>query len=130
MISGQCHLNFAAMSTAIPHVRAGRVRALAVSSAKRSAAAPEYPTVAESGVAGYSHSSWVGFLAPAGTPRAILNRLGAEAVKIARDEQVKSQLLRDGMETVGSTPTEYASLIKSEVARWQKVVKAAGIKPR
>ncbi|MBI3044345.1 MAG: tripartite tricarboxylate transporter substrate binding protein [Betaproteobacteria bacterium] len=130
MISGQCHLNFAAISTAIPHVRAGRVRALAVSSAKRSAAAPEYPTVAESGVSGYAHSSWVGILAPAGTPRAIIRRLGAEAVKITRNDQVKALLLRDGMETVGSTPAEYTSLIKSEIARWQEVVKAAGIKPR
>lgn len=130
MISGQCHLNFAAISTAIPHVRAGRVRALAVSSAKRSAAVPEYPTVAESGVPGYDHSSWVGFLAPAGTPRAIIGRLGAESVKIAQNDQVKSLLLRDGMETVGSTPAEYASLIKSEVARWLKVVKSAGIKPQ
>ncbi|OGA24912.1 MAG: hypothetical protein A3I02_12455 [Betaproteobacteria bacterium RIFCSPLOWO2_02_FULL_67_26] len=130
MIAGQCHLNFAAISTALPHVRAGRVRALAVSSAKRSAGAPEYPTVAEAGVPGYDHSSWVGLLAPAGTPRPIVNRLGAEAIKVARDDQVKSMLLQRGMEVVGSTSAEYAGLIKTEVAKWRKVVKAAGIKAR
>jgi tripartite-type tricarboxylate transporter receptor subunit TctC len=130
MIAGECHVNFAAISTAIPHVRAGRVRALAVSSAKRSAAAPEYPTVAETGVKGYAHSSWVGLLAPAGTPRAIIGRLNAEMVKVARDEQVKALLLRDGMETVGSSPAEYGKLIREEVARWREVVKAAGIKAR
>jgi len=130
MIAGQCHVNFAAMSTAIPHVRAGRVRALAVSSAKRSASAPEYPTIAESGVPGYSHASWVGLLAPAGTPRAIVSRLGAETIKLAQDDAIRAQLLHGGMEAVGSTPAEYANQIREEVAKWHKVVKAAGIKAR
>ena len=97
MIAGQCQVNFAAISTAIPHVRSGKVRALAVTSAKRSAGAPEHPTVAEAGVPGYSHSSWVGLLAPAKTPRAIISRLNGEAVKAVQMQEVKTVLLRDGL---------------------------------
>ena len=127
MLAGQCQVNFAAISTAIPHVRTGKVRALAVSSAKRSVAAPEYPTIAESGVAGYEHSSWVGLLAPAKTPKAIVSRLTAEAVKAAEAPDTKPYLLKFGMEPVGSSSAEFAKLIKAEIAKWQKVVKAAGI---
>lgn len=127
MLAGQCQVNFAAISTAIPHVRSGKVRALAVSGAKRSVAAPEYPTIAEAGVPGYEHSSWVGLLAPTGTPRPVLARLNAEAVKAARADDTRPYLLKFGMEPVGSTPAEYAALIKREIAKWQKVVKAAGI---
>jgi len=130
MLAGQCQVNFAAISTAIPHVRSGKVRALAVSSAKRSIAAPEYPTLEEAGVSGYEHSSWVGLLAPTGTPRPIITRLNAEAVKTAQAPETRSYLLRFGMEAVGSTPAEYAALIKREIAKWQRVVKAAGITAR
>jgi tripartite-type tricarboxylate transporter receptor subunit TctC len=127
MIAGECQLNFAAISTAIPHVRSGKVRALAVTSAKRSAGAPEHPTIAEAGVPGYSHSSWVGMLAPAKTPRSIITRLNAEAVKAVETREVKSVLLKDGLESTGTTPAEYAALIKEEVAKWNKVARAAGI---
>jgi tripartite-type tricarboxylate transporter receptor subunit TctC len=115
------------MSTAIPHVRAGKVRALAVSTAKRSVAAPEYPTIAESGVPGYEHASWVGLLAPGKTPRAIVGRLSAEAIKAAEAPDTKPYLLKFGMEPVGGTSDEFAALIKTEIAKWHKVVKAAGI---
>ena len=127
MLAGQCQLNFAAMSTAIPHVRAGKVRAIAVSSGKRSVTAPEFPTIAEAGVPGYEHSSWVGLLAPAKTPRPIVARLSAEAIKAAEAPDTKPYLLKSGMEPVGSTSAEFASLIKTEIAKWEKVVKAAGI---
>lgn len=127
MLAGQCQVNFAAISTAIPHVRSGKVRAIAVSSAKRSVAAPELPTIAEAGVAGYEHASWVGMLAPTGTPQPVLNRLNAEAVKAAQAPDTKPYLLKFGMEPVGGTPAEFAALIKAEIAKWQKVVKAAGI---
>jgi tripartite-type tricarboxylate transporter receptor subunit TctC len=127
MLAGQCQVNFAAMSTAIPHVRSGKVRAIAISSAKRSAAAPEYPTIAEAGVPGYAHSSWVGLLAPAKTPRAIVTRLSTEAIKAAEAPDTKPYLLKFGMEPVGSSPAEFAALIRTEIAKWQKVVKAAGI---
>jgi tripartite-type tricarboxylate transporter receptor subunit TctC len=127
MLAGQCQVNFAAISTAIPHVRLGKVRALAVSSGKRSVAAPEYPTIAEAGVPGYEHSSWVGLLAPAKTPKAIVSRLTTEAVKAAEAPDTRPYLLKFGMEPVGSTSAEFSKVIKTEIAKWQKVVKAAGI---
>jgi tripartite-type tricarboxylate transporter receptor subunit TctC len=128
MLGGQCQLNFATISTAIPHVRSGKLRALAVTSAKRSVAAPEYPTIAEAGVPGYDHSSWVGLLAPARVPQAVVSRLNAEAVKATHTQEVRAVLLRDGLEATGTSPSEYAALIKMEVAKWIKVAKAANIK--
>lgn len=127
MLSGQCQLNFATISTALPHVRSGKIRALAVTTAKRSVAAPEFPTIAEAGVPGYEHASWVGLLATAKVPQPIVTRLNAEAVKAAHAPDVKAVLLRDGLEATGTTPAEYATLIKTEVAKWIKVTKAAGI---
>jgi tripartite-type tricarboxylate transporter receptor subunit TctC len=128
MLGGQCQLNFATISTAIPHVRSGKLRALAVTSAKRSVAAPEFPTIAESGVPGYDHSSWVGLLAPAKVPQPVVSRLNAEAVKAAHSQDVKTVLLRDGLEATGTSPAEYAAVIKMEIAKWIKVAKAANIK--
>jgi len=127
MLSGQCQLNFATISTAIPHIRTGKLRGLAVSTAKRSVAAPEFPTVAEAGVPGYEHGSWVGLLATAKVPQTVIARLNAEAVKAAQTPDVKTALLRDGLEATGTTPAEYATIIKTEIAKWQKVAKAAGI---
>jgi tripartite-type tricarboxylate transporter receptor subunit TctC len=130
LLAGEVQLYFATISTALPHVKSGKIRALAVTSAKRSVVAPEYPTIAEAGVRGYEHASWVGVLAPAKTPAAVISTLNAEAVKAAAREDVKSALLRDGLEVVGDTPQEFGGVIKAEVAKWMKVVKAAGIKPQ
>jgi tripartite-type tricarboxylate transporter receptor subunit TctC len=127
MLGGQCQLNFATISTAIPHVRAGKLRALAVTSGRRSVAAPEFPTIAEAGVPGYAHASWVGLLAPSKTPQPIIARLNAEAVKAVHSPEVKGALIKDGLEATGTTPAEYAAIIKTEVAKWIKVAKAAGI---
>lgn len=130
LVAGQVQLYFATISTALPHVKSGKVRALAVTSAKRSIAAPEYPTVAEAGVTGYEHASWVGALAPAKTPAAIVSALHAHALKALARDDVKNALLRDGLETVGDSPQEFGNVIKTEIAKWRKVVKAAGIKPQ
>jgi tripartite-type tricarboxylate transporter receptor subunit TctC len=130
LLSGQVQLYFATISTALPHVKSGKVRALAVTTAKRSVVAPEYPTVAEAGVRGYEHASWVGMLAPARTAAPVLATLNREAVKALAREDVKAALLHDGLETVGDAPQEFAGVIKAEVAKWMKVVKAAGIKPQ
>jgi tripartite-type tricarboxylate transporter receptor subunit TctC len=127
MLGGQCQVNFATISTAIPHVRSGKLRALAVTAGKRSVAAPEFPTIAEAGVPGYEHASWVGLLAPAKTPQPVLSRLNAEAVKAVHSPEVKTVLLRDGLEATGTTPAQFAAIIKTEVAKWLKVAKAAGI---
>jgi tripartite-type tricarboxylate transporter receptor subunit TctC len=127
MLAGQCHIYFATFSTALPHVRAGKLRGLAVTSAKRSVAGPEIPTIAEAGVPGYAHSSWVGMLAPAKTPQPILKRLHAETVKIVQAPEVRKLLLREGLEASGNTPQEFAADLKEEIAKWHKVVAAAGI---
>ena len=128
LLGGQVQLYFATISTALPHVKANRLRALGVTSARRSASAPEFPTVAESGVPGYEHTSWVGLLAPAKTPRPIISRLNAESVRIVNAPQVKTLMLRDGLESVGDTPEEFAAIIKAEVAKWMKLARVAGIK--
>ena len=129
MLAGQCHVYFATFSTALPHVRAGKLRGLAVTGAKRSVAGPEIPTIAEAGVPGYAHSSWVGMLAPAKTSPRILQRLQAETVKIVHAPDVRKLLLREGLEANGNTPAEFAQDLKEEIAKWHKVVKAAGIQP-
>jgi len=128
LLGGQVQLYFATISTALPHVNAGRLRALAVTSPRRSVSAPAIPTIAESGVPGYEHTSWVGLLAPAKTPRSIIARLNAESVGIVNSPQVKTLLLRDGLESTGSTPEEFSAIIRTEVAKWMKLAKVADIK--
>ncbi len=130
LLSGQVQLYFATISTALPHVKSGKVRALAVTSAKRSIVAPEYPTIAEAGVAGYEHASWVGMLAPAKTAAPIVLALNSQAVKAVARDDVRALLLKDGLEPVGDSPQEFERVIRAEVSKWMKVVKAAGIKPQ
>lgn len=129
LLSGEVHLYFATISTALPHIKAGKLRPLGVTSAKRSTAAPEYPTIAQAGLSGYQHQSWVGMLAPAKTPRPVVTRLNAEVVKIVQAADMKALLLREGLEAAGDAPEEFDKDIKDEIAKWQKLTKAAGIKP-
>lgn len=128
LLGGQVQLYFATISTAIPHIKSGRLRALAVTAPTRSVAYPEFPTIAEEGVPGYAHTSWVGMLAPARTPQAVVAKLNGETVKILKMQDVKTLLLRDGLEATGTSPKEFEASIKSEINKWQKVVKVAGIK--
>ena len=128
LIAGETQVNFSTISTALQHVKTGRLRALAVSTAKRAAAAPEVPTVDETGVKGYDYSSWIGLLAPAKTPAAIVARLNTEANKAVHTNEVKNILAVEASEAVGTTPEEFDAIMKREVARWLQVVKAAGIK--
>jgi len=116
------------MAPAMPHVKGGRVRALAVTGEQRSAAAPEIPTVAESGVPGYVAISWQGVLAPAGTPREVIQRLNAELVKIVNRPDTRKPLADQGYEPLANSPAEFASFIDVEIAKWTKVIRAAGIK--
>lgn len=127
LLGGQVQLYFATISTAIPHIRTGKLRALGVTTAKRSVAAPEFPTLSEAGVPGYEHSSWVGMLAPAKAPQAVVAKLHGESVRVVQAQEAKALLLREGLEAVGNSPKEFDAIVKSEVAKWQKVVKAAGI---
>lgn len=126
LISGQVSLSFPTIPSALPHVQAGRLRALAVTSRKRSAVMPQLPTIAESGLPGYDTSSWFGMLAPAGTPREIVRKLQQESAKVLQLRDVREKLLSQGLEPVGSTPEEFAATIESEIAKWAKVVKASG----
>jgi len=130
LISGQVQLYFATISTALPYIRGGKLRALAVTTPRRSAAAPNYPTLAEAGLPGYQHASWVGILAPAGTPPAIVDKLNAEIAKIVHQSEIRDFFLRDGLEPDGGSAKAFAAAVKSEVDKWIKVVKAAGIKPQ
>ncbi len=130
LLGGQVQVNFAASSTVLPHLRAGKLRGLAVTGTKRSVAVPDLPTVSEAGVKGYNHASWVGMLAPTGTPRPVIERLHAESVKIINSEDVKKLFLRSGMETEGNTPKEFAATIREEVDKWKNLVKTAGIQPQ
>ncbi|HXF66720.1 MAG TPA: tripartite tricarboxylate transporter substrate binding protein [Burkholderiales bacterium] len=127
LLGGQVQLYFATISTAMPHVKAGKLRALGVTTPKRSVAYPEFPTIAEEGVPGYAHTSWVGMLAPAKTPAAVVARLNAETAKVLQVQETRALLLRDGLEAVGSSSKEFAELIRNELEKWARVVKAAGI---
>jgi tripartite-type tricarboxylate transporter receptor subunit TctC len=126
-MAGQVHMLFGNVLSALAHVKSGKLRALAVTTARRSAVLPDLPTIAESGVPQYEDSTWFGFLAPAGTPAAVVARLNAELVKISRSQEIVERLAPDGGEPVGSSPEQFARHIATEIARWRKVVKDAGI---
>jgi len=129
VISGQIAATFANALTARPQIEAGRVRALAVSGPKRVAALPEVPPVAEAGVPNYAAMQWYGLLAPAGTSSAIIARVHAEAIKALRTAEMKERLAIDGAEAVGSSPAEFAMLIRNELEKWTRVARSANIEP-
>ena len=128
VMAGEVQLMFATLPGSIGQVKAGRIRAIAVTSAKRASAAPDIPTVAESGVPGYEAASWFAFLAPAATPKRIVNRLNAETLRALNKPDVSDNLIRQGMDPAGSTPAEADDYLRAEIAKWTRVVKEAGIK--
>jgi len=128
LIGGQVQLMFAGIVPIDPHVKSGRVRSIAVSSAKRSVAIPQVPTIAESGLPGFEVVGWYGVLAPARTPHPIVVRLHNELVKILQTQDIRDRLLSEGAEPVGNTPAEFTAFIKTDIGRWAKVIKAAGAK--
>jgi tripartite-type tricarboxylate transporter receptor subunit TctC len=130
LIGGQVSAMMANVLTAKPQIDGGQLRALGVSGAKRSAGLPNVPTIAEAGVPGYSALQWYGLLAPAGTPNDIVVKLQAAVAKALEQADVKERLAADGAEGVGSTPAEFAALIKEELDKWAKVAKAANIEPQ
>jgi tripartite-type tricarboxylate transporter receptor subunit TctC len=130
LMGGEIAAMFANAITARPLVDAGRVRALAVSGPARTAAFPGVPTVAEAGVAGYEAMQWYGLLAPAGTPAPILARIHAEAIKALQTETLKEKLAAEGAEPVGSSPSEFAQLIRNELEKWTRVARSARIEPQ
>ena len=128
VMGGQVPIFFGNMSSALPHVKSGRVRALAVTGSKRSANVPELPTIAESGLPGYEVYEWNGLFAPAGTPASVVNRLQSEIARIVQLPDVSEKLAALGAEAVANTPQEAALFLKAEIAKWAAVVKQANIK--
>jgi tripartite-type tricarboxylate transporter receptor subunit TctC len=128
LLSGEISLYFGNVPTVIRQARDGKLRALATTGAKRTPAAPDIPTVAESGVPGYEVSTFYGISAPAKTPRPIIDRLHSEIVRALKAPDVREKLLGLGADPVGNTPEEYTAFMQSEITKWGKVIKAAGIK--
>ena len=129
LLGNQVGLFFSGMPPAMPHVKSGKLRALAVTTPKRSPAAPDVPTMAEAGVAGFDISNWFGVFAPAGTPDDVLNKLNAEFVKALALPDVKERLSSQGAETVGNTRSEFAAFIKAEMVKYEKLIRVSGAKP-
>ena len=126
LVRGEVQFMFATLA-AVPQVTAGRLRALGVTTPKRSSALPHVPTIAEAGVPNYQTGTWYGLLAPGGTPKAIVERLNAEAVKVVKLPEIRDRLVIEGAEPVGSSPEAFAAHIRSEIERWKKTVAAARI---
>lgn len=127
-LGGQVQALFGSMPAVLTQAKAGRLRPLAVGTPKRSPSLPDVPTVAESGYPGFDASLWLGFFAPKGTPAPILKRLQSELVAIAQSPEMKEQFERNGAEPITNTPTDFTKLIKTEIEKYTKVIKAAGIK--
>ena len=129
LISGEISAMFATVLSGMPHVKSGRIRPLGVTTSKRVSSAPDLPTIAESGLPGFDTSQWFGFLAPAGTPKPIIDRLYQAISQASNSPDVKSRLEAQGVEVVNKPPKEFANVIRQELVQWAKVVKAAGITP-
>ncbi len=127
-IAGNVQVLFGSPSTTIPHIKSGRLRALAVTTTKRIGAAPDVPTMAESGLPGYEVVLWHGLVGPKGLPRAIVERINTEANQILKVKEMDTLLATDGVAPAGGTPEQFAATIKSDIERWGKVVKQAGVK--
>lgn len=129
LIGGRVHVIISTMASALPHMKSGKLRPLAVTTAQRSSFFPEVPTMNEGGVRGYEFSTWYGLLVPARTPKAIVDRLNAEVRKALTSSLVAEQFLAQGLEPAASSPHEFGVYLQSEVAKWAKVVKASGATP-
>ncbi|MCX7135343.1 MAG: tripartite tricarboxylate transporter substrate-binding protein, partial [Proteobacteria bacterium] len=127
VLGGQVPMMFTGVSNVVPHMKTGRLRVLAIGSPKRSLTLPDVPTVAEAGVAGFDFDSWTGYLAPAGTPKEIIVKLHADITRTLGLPVVKDKLTTLGFDLAGGTPDAFATLIKNDIARFGKLIKAAGI---
>ncbi|MGH8619234.1 MAG: tripartite tricarboxylate transporter substrate binding protein [Burkholderiales bacterium] len=129
MIGGQIQFGFGSYSTVGQHIKTGRLRAIAVTSAKRAATTPDLPTIAESGFPGYDAVPWWGLMLPAGTPKPVVNRVNKDALQALQSKEVRERFEVQGIEPAGSTPEAFGKFLVVEIARWAKVVKQAGVKP-
>ena len=127
LLAGNIQLIFATAASSIGHIKAGKIRPLAVTTAKRSALVPELPTIAEAGLPGFEANNWNGFLVPAKTPRPVINRLNKEIAGALSLPDIKEFLFKQGLDAAPSTPEDFGAYIKAEMGKWAKVIKAAGI---
>ena len=129
LVGGEAQIMMATMPVLLPQMKAGRVRALAISSLKRSLLAPELSTIAESGFPGFETDTWYGLFAPAGTPDAIVRRVNADTARVMELPDLKAALQQRGAQPAGGTPEEFARFIQSEIAKWRKAIIAAKVPP-
>jgi tripartite-type tricarboxylate transporter receptor subunit TctC len=129
VMGGEIDVTFATIAATLPQVRAGRLRALAISTARRSATLPEVPTIAESGVPGYEVTTWYGMFGPAALPKDIIGKLNTEITRILTSQEMRERMTQDGADPGNLDLNQFAALIKRDAARWAKVIKEAGIKP-
>jgi tripartite-type tricarboxylate transporter receptor subunit TctC len=129
MLAGQVATMAATVLTGMPHIRSGRLRPLGITSSARSSVASEIPTIAEAGLPGYESVQWYGVLAPARTPKDMITRLHGEITRVLQQPEIKQRLAADGADTVGSSPDEFTRYIQSELTKWAKVAREAGIQP-
>ncbi len=129
LLGGQVDIFFATMPAAMPFIKSGKLKTLAVTSEKRSVVLPNVPTIAELGMPGYSASTWYGIYAPKGTPTDIVQKIHEATVEVLKTPELREQLIQRGFEPIGNTPDQFASFISSEITKWAKVVKIAGIEP-
>ena len=126
VLSGEVQITFATLPGAMPHIKSGKLNGPAVTTAKRSPALPEVPTIAESGLPGFDISSWAGLMAPAGTPKSVVLMLNAATVKALASHDMRERLAGEGAEPVGNTPEQFAAFVKAELAKWAQAIKQAG----
>lgn len=129
LLAGQVNIMITTTSAVLPHARAGRLRALGVTTARRSSMAAELPTFAESGLPGYESIAWYGLVAPAGVPRAVLDKLSREVINGTRSKEMNEALIKQGAEPVGNGPKEFAAFIQAETKKYARLIREAGIKP-
>jgi tripartite-type tricarboxylate transporter receptor subunit TctC len=127
LLGGHIGFMFDAINTSLPHMKTGRIRAVGIGTLQPSRAAPELPTIASQGLPGYEANTWIGVLAPAGTPRDVVNRLNAELVRIVKMPDTQERLSSQGAEPVGSSPEQFDAFLRSEVAKWGKVIRDAKV---
>jgi tripartite-type tricarboxylate transporter receptor subunit TctC len=128
LVGGQVNLIFATTASAIPHLKSGRIKGIAVTTAKRSALLPDMPTISEAGLDGFDANNWYGLVVPAKTPRAIIEQLNAEVTKVLNMPDVKTTLFNQGLDPAPGTPEQFGAYIRSERAKWAKVIKESGAK--
>jgi tripartite-type tricarboxylate transporter receptor subunit TctC len=129
LLAGRVMMMFSPITVVLPQAREGKLRALAVTSSSRSAAAPKLPTIAESGYPGYEVTLWYGLLAPAGTPAALVRKIHADTTSVLELPDLRAKFADSGLETIGNSPDQFAAVIRSEIPKWAKVIRDAGIRP-